>query len=145
MNASHHLRFAEDFDEPWRRLPWVILAALLSWILLLGGFAKLLERKPAPEAPPTTIEARIIENASPHRFAGRRLRWRDAGGAAAHRASRAQAGACGETQADSSCPQGQGGIGDYGTSLALRHRRARRASRTGGTCNCVEGTVGRSQ
>ncbi len=65
MNASHHLRFAEDFDEPWRRLPWVILAALLSWILLLGGFAKLLERKPAPEAPPTTIEARIIEMPPP--------------------------------------------------------------------------------
>ncbi len=61
MNANAPMHWNEDFDEPWRRLPWVILAALLSWILLLGGFAKMLERRPVPEPPPTTIEARIIE------------------------------------------------------------------------------------
>jgi protein TonB len=60
MNASAP-RWNEDFDEPWRRLPWVVLAALLSWVALLSGFAQLLESKSAPQAPPTTIEARIIE------------------------------------------------------------------------------------
>ena len=61
MNANAPMHWNEDFDEPWRRLPWVILAALLSWVLLLGAFAKMLERKPGPEPAPTTIEARIIE------------------------------------------------------------------------------------
>ncbi|MGO9056116.1 MAG: hypothetical protein ACLQU2_01815 [Candidatus Binataceae bacterium] len=61
MNGNAPMHWNEDFDEPWRRLPWVILAALLSWILLLGEFAKLLERKPVPEPAPITIEARIIE------------------------------------------------------------------------------------
>lgn len=61
MNANPDMHWSEDFDEPWRRLPWIVLAALLSWILLLGGFAKLLERQPVPEPPPTTIEAQIVE------------------------------------------------------------------------------------
>jgi protein TonB len=61
MNAGAPIRWNEDFDEPWRRLPWIVLAAILSWVAMLGGFAQLLERKPTPEPPPTTIEARIIE------------------------------------------------------------------------------------
>jgi protein TonB len=61
MNAGAPIRWNEDFDEPWRRLPWVVLAALLSWVALLSGFAQLLQRKSVPEAAPTTIEARIVE------------------------------------------------------------------------------------
>ena len=80
MNTNAHMRLTEDFDEPWRRLPWVVLAALLSWTLLLGGFARLLERKPAPEPPPTTIEARIIELPPPAGLQG----GGSAGGTPAH-------------------------------------------------------------
>ncbi len=61
MNAHAQLHWREDFDEPWRRLPWVILAALLAWIILLGAFARMLEQHPPPQPPPTTIEARIVE------------------------------------------------------------------------------------
>jgi periplasmic protein TonB len=61
MNSTAPIRWHEDFDEPWRRLPWIVVVALLSWVALLSGFAQLLEQKSAPEAPPTTIEARIIE------------------------------------------------------------------------------------
>lgn len=61
MNADAQLHWREDFDEPWRRLPWIVLAALLAWIILLGAFARMLEQRPVPEPPPTTIEARIIE------------------------------------------------------------------------------------
>lgn len=61
MNPNAQIRWNEDFDEPWRRLPWIVLAALLSWVALLSGFAQMLAQKAPPEPPPTTIEARIIE------------------------------------------------------------------------------------
>ncbi|HEV3109501.1 MAG TPA: TonB family protein [Candidatus Binataceae bacterium] len=61
MNADAQLHWRENFDEPWRRLPWVILAALIAWIVLLAGFARMLEQQPVPQPPPTTIEARIVE------------------------------------------------------------------------------------
>jgi periplasmic protein TonB len=61
MNADAQLHWREDFDEPWRRLPWVVLAALIAWIAMLGAFTRVLEQKPPPQPPPTTIEARIVE------------------------------------------------------------------------------------
>jgi protein TonB len=82
MSANVPTHWNEDFDEPWRRLPWIILAAVLSWVLLLGGFAKLLKRTPVPEPPPTTIEARIIELPPP--VAGLQGGGGPAGGAPAH-------------------------------------------------------------
>ena len=146
MNASPHLRLTEDFDEPWRRLPWVILAALLSWILLLGGFAKLLERKPAPEAPPTAIEARIIEMPPPAGLQG----GGSAGGtpAVAHPAPIVRPV---PKPVHVAKPKPIHHVhkvkprADYGAPLGLRHRQARRASRTGRTGNSVESAVRRSQ
>ena len=61
MSNHAQLHWREDFDEPWRRLPWVILAGLIVWIAMLGAFTLMLEQKPPPEPPPTTIEARIVE------------------------------------------------------------------------------------
>lgn len=61
MNVNAHLHWRENFDQPWRRLPWVLLAALILWIFLLGVFARMLERQSVPQPPPATIEARIVE------------------------------------------------------------------------------------
>lgn len=61
MNADAQLHWREDFDQPWRRLPWVVVAALIAWIAMLGAFARVLEQKAPPQPPPTTIEARIVE------------------------------------------------------------------------------------
>ncbi len=61
MNPSIRLRPIPDFDDPWRRLPWLVPAALLTWALLLIGFAKVLEQTAPPPAELKPIEARIIE------------------------------------------------------------------------------------
>ncbi len=48
-------------DDPWRRLPWLLPAAIIAWAVLLFVFARMLEQSapPPPELKP--IEARIIE------------------------------------------------------------------------------------
>jgi protein TonB len=59
---SHAIRISPsgNFDDSWRRLPWILLAALIIWALLLGAFAGLLEQNsPMPESKP--VEARLIE------------------------------------------------------------------------------------
>jgi periplasmic protein TonB len=48
-----------DFDDPRRRLPWVLATALAIWGLLLGAFAQLLTLAPPPKIKP--IEARLLE------------------------------------------------------------------------------------
>jgi periplasmic protein TonB len=61
MNADTQLHWRENFDDPWRRLPWIVLLALITWILLLGAFARMLERHSAPPSAPEPIEARLVE------------------------------------------------------------------------------------
>ena len=47
-------------DDPWRRLVWIVPAALGLWVLMLSGFAILLgERSAMPQ--PAAIEAQIID------------------------------------------------------------------------------------
>jgi protein TonB len=48
-------------DDPWRRLPWTLAAALLAWMLLLFVFAKVLDQSAAPAPLLKPLEARIIE------------------------------------------------------------------------------------
>src|SRR5216683_7644478 len=50
-----------ELDDPWRRLPWLLPAAIIAWAVLLFIFARMLEQSapPPPELKP--IEARIIE------------------------------------------------------------------------------------
>jgi protein TonB len=50
-----------ELDDPRRRIPWLLPAAVLTWIAMLAGFARLLQQGAAPQAPPASIEARIIE------------------------------------------------------------------------------------
>jgi protein TonB len=61
MNSGAQLHWREDFDDPWRRLPWIVLTALLTWTILLGAFGHMLRQQPPPQPPPTAIEARIVE------------------------------------------------------------------------------------
>ncbi len=60
MNDAAHPSPMGDFDGPWRRLPWILPAALILWALLLGAFARLLEQAPPP-AGLKPIEARLVE------------------------------------------------------------------------------------
>ncbi len=132
MNPNAQMRWNEDFDEPWRRLPWVVLAALLSWVVLLGGFAQMLAQKAPPEPPPTTIEARIIELPPPS--AGLQGGGRPAG-APVHaprnrtrpfpRPYPSRSKRRSQSRFTMSEERGQTAAGDNGAALALRHRQAR--------------------
>jgi len=61
LSTSVHIRKLPDLDDPWRRLPWLIIAAVITWMVLLLGFSSVLEQSAPPitELPP--LEARIIE------------------------------------------------------------------------------------
>lgn len=48
-------------DEPWRRLPLVMLVSLVVWGALLLAFGILLEFTPRPSSDLETVDARIIE------------------------------------------------------------------------------------
>lgn len=48
-------------DNPWRRLPWVILLSLMIWGTLLCGFGILLENMPEQPEQMVPIDAQIIE------------------------------------------------------------------------------------
>ncbi len=50
-----------DYENPWRRLPWTLGAALLAWLVLLWAFGKFLSRpeKQAPIEKP--VDAKLIE------------------------------------------------------------------------------------
>ncbi len=62
MNAHAQLHWRENFDQPWRRLPWIILGALAAWVVLLASFARMLEQRALPQPPPAAIEARIVKS-----------------------------------------------------------------------------------
>ncbi|HTR61913.1 MAG TPA: energy transducer TonB [Candidatus Binataceae bacterium] len=61
MSEAVHLQRLPELDDPWRRLPWVTLAAIAIWIALLAFFSFLLERSAPPPAEIKPVEARIIE------------------------------------------------------------------------------------
>ena len=61
MNETVHLRPPPDFDDPWRRLPWVTLVAVSLWVALLVAFAFMLRRTEPQPSELRPLEARIIE------------------------------------------------------------------------------------
>ncbi len=61
MSASVQSTRLPAIDDPWRRLPLLIPAALLTWALLLFGFSVALMQTAAPEPELKPMEARIVE------------------------------------------------------------------------------------
>ncbi len=50
-----------DFDEPRRRLIWIVPLAAVLWTAVLLGFSRLLERTAPPASELSPVQARIIE------------------------------------------------------------------------------------
>jgi protein TonB len=61
MNDTVHLPPLADFDDPWRRLPWVTPVAVTVWIGLLAAFAFMLQRTGPQPSEIKPLEARIVE------------------------------------------------------------------------------------
>jgi periplasmic protein TonB len=61
MNDALHLPPLPDFDDPWRRLPWVTPVAIAIWIALLAAFALMLQRTEPQSSELKPLEAQIIE------------------------------------------------------------------------------------
>ena len=54
-----------DFDNPWRRLPGVLLTTLLMWSILLWAFGVMLRQGPEEAQQLKPIEAQLIEQREP--------------------------------------------------------------------------------
>ncbi len=54
-----------DIDNPWRRLPWTLPAALLIWAVVLWGLAYFMEKSAQRTEELTPIEAQLIEQTVP--------------------------------------------------------------------------------
>jgi periplasmic protein TonB len=61
MNQTVHMPPLPDFDDPWRRLPWVTPVAVTIWIALLAAFAFMLLRTGPEPSELKPLEAQIIE------------------------------------------------------------------------------------
>lgn len=61
MNPALQIGRMPPLDDPWRRLPWLVPAAILAWLILLFAFASVLEQTPPAAPPENAVEARIIE------------------------------------------------------------------------------------
>jgi periplasmic protein TonB len=48
-------------DDPGQRFVWTIPLAVVVWIAVLIGFARVLEQSAPPAAEPTSVQARIVE------------------------------------------------------------------------------------
>src|SRR5579862_1736891 len=70
MIASDPTARLPQLDEPWRRLPWLTPSALLLWMLLLLGFAALLESARRPPETVERLDARLLEIPAPAEPAG---------------------------------------------------------------------------
>lgn len=61
MNAGATPAAPFDFDEPRRRLVWIVPLAVVLWTGVLLGFSRLLERTAPPPPELSPVQARIIE------------------------------------------------------------------------------------
>src|ERR1700690_3295566 len=52
-------------DNPWRRLPWLMLVSVLIWVTLLCGFGMLLDHMAVKPEQLMAIDAQLIEMPMP--------------------------------------------------------------------------------
>ena len=60
MTSSALYLNGRAFDDPWRRLPWTLAAAVLISAMLLAEFGRLMNR-PEPLPEPKPIDAQLVE------------------------------------------------------------------------------------
>ncbi len=65
MNKGFPLPQTAEIDNPWRRLPWTLPAALLIWAVALLGFAYFMEKSAYRPAELLPIDAQVIEQSVP--------------------------------------------------------------------------------
>jgi protein TonB len=61
MNVAVQIRGRPNLDDPWSRLPWVLPAGILLWLLLLLAFGVLLQGTGRQDEMLIPIDARILE------------------------------------------------------------------------------------
>lgn len=61
MNSAVQIGRMPPLDDPWRRLPWLVPAAIAAWMILLFAFSRVLEQTPPAAPPENAVEARIVE------------------------------------------------------------------------------------
>ena len=61
MNPALQIARMPPLDDPWRRLPWLVPAAIAAWLVLLFAFSSVLEESPPVAPPENAVEARIVE------------------------------------------------------------------------------------
>ncbi|MGC1678030.1 MAG: hypothetical protein WA740_10920 [Candidatus Binataceae bacterium] len=61
MSPALQIGRMPPLDDPWRRLPWLVPAAIAAWLLLLFAFSSVLEETPPAAPPENAVEARIVE------------------------------------------------------------------------------------
>ncbi len=52
---------APALDDPRGRMLWIVPLAIALWLVILAGFARVLEQSIPPAPEPTAVEARIVE------------------------------------------------------------------------------------
>lgn len=61
MNSAVQIGRIPPLDDPWRRLPWLVPAAIIAWLILLFAFSRVLEQTPTMMPPENAVEARFVE------------------------------------------------------------------------------------
>src|SRR5208337_542708 len=61
MSRGFLLSRNAEIDNPWRRLPWTLPAALVIWTVALWGLAYFIEKPTERTAEPPPIDAQLIE------------------------------------------------------------------------------------
>src|SRR5208337_4747317 len=69
MNRNHSLLQFEAIDKPWRRFPFVLIASLILWGLIMWGVGLLLGHMAEQSLSLNPIDAQLVEMPAPIKHA----------------------------------------------------------------------------